>query len=151
MFLSLTGWADEGKKNSLQSLTTQANKPVHSSNSSLNKKSSGAFRLGIIEVKHEVIICGRVSFSSLLRLDECEFCALIAFCVQIQSVSKMKFLLLFIAATFWLSDPGSAVELTFELPDNAKECFYEVIQKDTEATVEFQVRNHAEKLRHKLQ
>ncbi|TRY69424.1 hypothetical protein TCAL_03270 [Tigriopus californicus] len=32
-----------------------------------------------------------------------------------------------------------AVELTFELPDNAKECFYEVIEKGTESTLEFQV------------
>lgn len=32
-----------------------------------------------------------------------------------------------------------AVELTFELPDNAKECFHEVIQKDTTSTLEFQV------------
>ena len=35
---------------------------------------------------------------------------------------------------------SSGVELTFELPDNAKECFFEVIEKDTEATLEFQVR-----------
>ena len=32
-----------------------------------------------------------------------------------------------------------SVELTFELPDSAKECFYEVIEKDTESTLEFQV------------
>lgn len=32
-----------------------------------------------------------------------------------------------------------AVELTFELPDNAKECFYEEIEAGTEFTVEFQV------------
>ena len=32
------------------------------------------------------------------------------------------------------------VELTFELPDNAKECFHEIIEKDTESTLEFQVR-----------
>lgn len=32
-----------------------------------------------------------------------------------------------------------AVELTFELPDNAKECFHEVIEKGTESTLEFQV------------
>ena len=32
-----------------------------------------------------------------------------------------------------------SVELTFELPDSAKECFYEVIEKGTQATVEFQV------------
>lgn len=31
------------------------------------------------------------------------------------------------------------VELTFELPDNAKECFHEIITKDTESTLEFQV------------
>jgi len=34
---------------------------------------------------------------------------------------------------------ANAVELTFELPDNAKECFFEVIEKGTEATLEFQV------------
>lgn len=34
---------------------------------------------------------------------------------------------------------GQAVELTFELPDNAKQCFFEVINKDTESTLEFQV------------
>ena len=33
----------------------------------------------------------------------------------------------------------SAVELTFELPDNAKECFHEVIEKGTSSTLEFQV------------
>ena len=33
----------------------------------------------------------------------------------------------------------NAVELTFELPDNAKECFYEVIQEGKTSTVEFQV------------
>ena len=31
------------------------------------------------------------------------------------------------------------VELTFELPDNAKECFYEVIEEGKTSTVEFQV------------
>lgn len=34
---------------------------------------------------------------------------------------------------------SSAVELTFELPDNAKECFYEDIEAGTDFTVEFQV------------
>lgn len=33
-----------------------------------------------------------------------------------------------------------AVELTFELPDNAKECFYQEIQKNQTANLEFQVR-----------
>lgn len=33
----------------------------------------------------------------------------------------------------------SAVELTFELPDKAVECFHEVIEQGTSATVEFQV------------
>lgn len=43
------------------------------------------------------------------------------------------------AVLFQLFSPVSSVELTFELPDNAKECFYEIIEKDTTATVEFQV------------
>lgn len=33
----------------------------------------------------------------------------------------------------------AGVELTFELPDNAKECFHEEIEKDVETTLEFQV------------
>ena len=38
-----------------------------------------------------------------------------------------------------ISFSAVAVELTFELPDNAKECFYEEIDVGTEFTVEFQV------------
>ena len=34
---------------------------------------------------------------------------------------------------------NSAVELTFELPDNAKECFFEEIEVGTDFTIEFQV------------
>ncbi|XP_063605685.1 transmembrane emp24 domain-containing protein 7-like [Penaeus indicus] len=34
---------------------------------------------------------------------------------------------------------AAAVELTFELADNAKECFYEEIEKGTECTLEYQV------------
>lgn len=30
-------------------------------------------------------------------------------------------------------------ELTFELPDNEKQCFFELIDKDVESTLEFQV------------
>ena len=32
-----------------------------------------------------------------------------------------------------------AVELTFELPDNAKECFHQEIKVDVQSTLEFQV------------
>lgn len=32
-----------------------------------------------------------------------------------------------------------ATELTFELSDSAKECFYEEIKKNTSCTLEFQV------------
>ncbi len=38
-----------------------------------------------------------------------------------------------------LASLSDCVELTFELPDNAKECFHEVIEEGTEATLEFQV------------
>lgn len=33
----------------------------------------------------------------------------------------------------------NSVELSFELPDNARECFYEEIKKNQTATLEFQV------------
>lgn len=32
-----------------------------------------------------------------------------------------------------------ATELTFELPDNAKECFHEILKKGVKTTLEFQV------------
>jgi len=35
--------------------------------------------------------------------------------------------------------PVDCVELTFELPDNAKECFHEIITEGTKSTLEFQV------------
>jgi len=38
-----------------------------------------------------------------------------------------------------LATGSYAVELTFELPDNAKQCFYEEIKEGTKGTVEFQV------------
>lgn len=41
-----------------------------------------------------------------------------------------------IFACMYLAD---GVELTFELPDSAKECFYQEIQKNVSATLEFQV------------
>lgn len=34
---------------------------------------------------------------------------------------------------------SGGVELTFELPDNAKECFYQEIEKNVTASLEFQV------------
>ncbi|XP_048947842.1 uncharacterized protein LOC112659658 [Canis lupus dingo] len=38
-----------------------------------------------------------------------------------------------------LPGPGGASEITFELPDNAKQCFYEDITQGTKCTLEFQV------------
>lgn len=53
---------------------------------------------------------------------------------------KMSRLLWTIAMLQWLlTSEVFGVELTFELPDNAKECFHEVIEKGTESTLEFQV------------
>lgn len=46
--------------------------------------------------------------------------------------------LLLLATLLNMMGVGS-VELTFELPDNAKECFHEIIEKDTDSTLEFQV------------
>ncbi|XP_058127974.1 transmembrane emp24 domain-containing protein 7 [Anopheles ziemanni] len=47
-------------------------------------------------------------------------------------------LILFLALSHTVSLVNS-VELTFELPDNARECFYEEILKNQSATLEFQV------------
>jgi len=42
-------------------------------------------------------------------------------------------------AFFYITKPVYCVELTFELADNAKECFYEEIKANQSATLEFQV------------
>ena len=34
-----------------------------------------------------------------------------------------------------------AIELTFELPDNANQCFYEELKAGTESVIEYQVRS----------
>ena len=34
---------------------------------------------------------------------------------------------------------ASSIELTFELPDNANQCFYEDLKKDVDTVFEFQV------------
>jgi len=47
--------------------------------------------------------------------------------------------ILFLIAFVCLTRIVYSVELTFELADNAKECFYEEIKKDQTATIEFQV------------
>lgn len=47
--------------------------------------------------------------------------------------------LLFTLVCFGLFQCSNAVELTFELPDSAKECFFELIDEGVESTVEFQV------------
>ena len=44
-------------------------------------------------------------------------------------------------ALLWLlSGQAVGVELTFELPDRHRQCFYEWIERKTECTLEFQVR-----------
>lgn len=53
--------------------------------------------------------------------------------------SYMSYILRAILVLFYVSYI-KGVELTFELPDNAKECFHEDIQKGTKATLEYQVR-----------
>ena len=55
------------------------------------------------------------------------------------SISKSLKLLLNILMISTMLRESYGVELTFELPDNAKECFYEVIDEGKTSTVEFQV------------
>ncbi|CAH0553515.1 unnamed protein product [Brassicogethes aeneus] len=51
-------------------------------------------------------------------------------------ITPKYFILLFVILVLRLV---KATELTFELPDSAKECFYQEIQKNVTATLEFQV------------
>lgn len=56
--------------------------------------------------------------------------------------SKCKLFLLSISliiSTFIPTLKATSTELTFELPDNAKQCFHEDIPAGTKATIEFQV------------
>ena len=54
--------------------------------------------------------------------------------------SDIPFCLLLVLTVILHLGGVTSVELTFELPDSAKECFHEIIEKDTESTLEFQVR-----------
>lgn len=52
---------------------------------------------------------------------------------------SLDLVLLVCLAILFLSNRSLAVELTFELPDNAKQCFHEDIRQGVVSTVEFQV------------
>lgn len=56
-------------------------------------------------------------------------------------VVNMQFILVFLLC-FYLTHVF-AVELTFELPDNAKQCFHEDIRQGVKSTIEFQVNYHS--------
>ena len=49
-------------------------------------------------------------------------------------------------AIFGLFDLAYSVELTFELPDSAKQCFFQEIEEGVESTIEFQVKKFFEKV-----
>ena len=51
-------------------------------------------------------------------------------------MSTLVAYLVTVLGTFMLSFAG---ELTFELPDNERQCFHEVIDKGVKCTIEFQV------------
>ncbi|CAG0898179.1 unnamed protein product, partial [Cyprideis torosa] len=60
---------------------------------------------------------------------------------MVTSISHLSkdFLFCFLAVSWFLLPDISAVELTFELPDNAKQCFHEEIKEGTKSTLEYQV------------
>lgn len=49
-------------------------------------------------------------------------------------------LLRYFSALFLMYHSASSVELTFDLPDSARECFHEDIKKNTSVVLEYQVR-----------
>lgn len=58
----------------------------------------------------------------------------------------LKSQILFLFAFVQLIDIINSVELTFELPDNSKECFYQEIGKNLSAVLEYQVRKNCYEL-----
>lgn len=56
---------------------------------------------------------------------------------MIQSISKSVTIILLLVLDLVYNT--LAVELTFELPDSAKQCFHEEIHQGTKSTIEFQV------------
>lgn len=54
-------------------------------------------------------------------------------------VYQARDVIIFLVYLFHLVLCVTSVELTFELPDNAKQCFHEDIQQGVKSTVEFQV------------
>lgn len=60
--------------------------------------------------------------------------------VNFNTLKKMnKWNILYVYTIFTLIKLVNSVELTFELSDNARECFYEDIPQNTSCTLEFQV------------
>jgi len=53
-------------------------------------------------------------------------------------MSVVKYFIV-LCAIFGLFDLAYSVELTFELPDSAKQCFFQEIEEGVESTIEFQV------------
>ena len=60
-------------------------------------------------------------------------------------MSVVKYFIV-LCATFGLFDLAYSVELTFELPDSAKQCFFQEIEEGVESTIEFQVKKFFEKV-----
>lgn len=47
--------------------------------------------------------------------------------------------MLFLVVTFWTVSTVGSIELTFELPDNERQCFYEELKAGVENILEYQV------------
>ena len=60
-------------------------------------------------------------------------------------MSVLKYFIV-LCAIFGLFDLAYSVELTFELPDSAKQCFFQEIEEGVESTIEFQVKKFFEKV-----
>lgn len=53
--------------------------------------------------------------------------------------------LCYFSALFLMFHIVSGVELTFDLPDSARDCFYEDVKKNTSVVLEYQVRDRKKK------
>ena len=79
-------------------------------------------------------VVGCIDFKLLLSVTSC------CHRLNLSSLFKMKSLCYIILICTVCCATVFAGEMTFELPDSVKECFYEVIEKGTKCNLEYQVR-----------
>lgn len=78
-------------------------------------------------------------FLSANLILDCFSCAIHSNNMTSKKTTMANRSVILLLSIFGLIFRAAGVELTFELPDNARECFYQEIEKNVTSTLEFQV------------